>query len=71
MEYTRNPSKNGKADIDEEVGIATSLQKDSQRREEEGEEVETDVRCRGWRRCHCCRCLVLVAMVSSLKLEQM
>jgi hypothetical protein len=41
--YARNPAQNGKTNVDQEIGIASCLEEDSERREEDGEEIEADV----------------------------
>ena len=44
MKDAWDPPENRQKDVDEEVGVATSLQKDSQRRQDEAEEVKADIR---------------------------
>lgn len=41
----RDPTENAQADIDEEVGTASSFENDSNGREEDGQEVEADIAC--------------------------
>lgn len=54
MNHAWDPAKNGKQDIDEEIGVAAGLEEDSQWWQEEGEEVEADVARAGWWCvCHC------------------
>jgi len=40
---TGNPAEDREEDVDQEVGIAASLEEDSQRWQEDGEEVEAHV----------------------------
>ena len=40
---TGNPTEDREEDVDQEVGIAASLEEDSQRWQEDGEEVEAHV----------------------------
>lgn len=44
MDNTRNPSQDPKADVDEDVCAASPLDADGGRGDEDGEEVEEDVR---------------------------
>jgi hypothetical protein len=44
---TRNPAEDREEDVDQEVGIAASLEEDRERWQEDGEEVETHVRLDG------------------------
>jgi hypothetical protein len=39
----RNPSQDAKQDIDQEVGVAASLEEDGKRRQEDRKEVEADI----------------------------
>lgn len=43
-DHTRDPTQNGKTDIDQEISIASSLEEDGERGEEDGEEVKANVR---------------------------
>ena len=43
MDNTRNPTQNGKTDVDQEVAVAASLKEDSKRRQKERQEVEAHV----------------------------
>lgn len=43
MDDARDVTQNGQQDVDEEVGVASSLQEDAQRREEDGEDDLDDV----------------------------
>lgn len=43
MNNTRNPTKNGQTDVDQEVGVAASLEEDRKGWQEESEEVQADV----------------------------
>lgn len=43
MDDTGDPTKNGQTDVDQEVGIASALQEDTQRRQDEGEDELADV----------------------------
>ena len=45
MDDTRNVTKTGQQDIDEEISIAAALEEDTQRRENDGEEYLADVAC--------------------------
>jgi hypothetical protein len=39
----RNPTQDGETDVNKEVGTASSLKEDSQRRQEDGDDVGEDV----------------------------
>jgi hypothetical protein len=43
VDNTRNPTQNGKTDVDQEVAVAASLKEDSKRRQKERQEVEAHV----------------------------
>lgn len=43
MDDTRDVTQNGQQDVDEEVGIATSLKEDTKRRENDGKDDLADV----------------------------
>lgn len=43
MDDTRDVTQNGQEDVDEEIGIAAALEKDTQRRKEDGEDDFADV----------------------------
>jgi len=43
MKDTRNPTQDGKKDVNEEICGASSLEEDGEGWEEDGEEVEADV----------------------------
>lgn len=53
MNDARNPSKDTETDVDEEVGVASPLEEDGERRQEEGEEVDEDVAVGGDFLDHC------------------
>jgi hypothetical protein len=42
-DHARNPTQNRKTDVDQEVGIASSLEKDGERGEEDRQEVKANV----------------------------
>ena len=52
VKHTRDPTQDGQQDVDEEVGVAASLQKDGQRRQEEAKKVEADIGRGRWRSRH-------------------
>jgi len=43
MNDTRNVTQDGQEDVDEEVGVASALEEDTQRRQDDGEEDLADV----------------------------
>lgn len=43
VDDTGDPTQDGQADVDEEVGAASAFQEDTQRRQDEGEEDLADV----------------------------
>lgn len=48
VDDTRDPTQDRQTNVDQEVGVAASLEKDRKRRQEEGQEVEADVASGGW-----------------------
>lgn len=48
MDDTRNITQYCQENVDEEVGIATALEKNTKRREEDGEDDLADVACSEW-----------------------
>ena len=46
MDDTGDVSKDGQADVDEQVGIAAALEEDAERREDDGEDDLADVAVR-------------------------
>jgi len=51
MDDPRDPAQDGQADVDEEVGVAARLEEDGEGGQEDCQEVEADVRGRGYL-CH-------------------
>jgi hypothetical protein len=45
VDDTRNVTQDRKQDVDEEIGIATSLKEDTERREDDGKNDLADVGC--------------------------
>lgn len=43
MDDTRNPTQNGQTDVDQEVRIASALQEDTQRRQDECKDELADI----------------------------
>lgn len=43
MNHAGNPTKNGETDVDQEVGVAASLEEHGERREEDSQEVQADI----------------------------
>jgi len=43
VNHTRQPSENGKTNVDEEISAASALQENGDGREEDCEEVEEDI----------------------------
>lgn len=44
MDHTRNPGKQRETNVDQEISATSALDRDTERWEEEREEVEADVR---------------------------
>jgi len=45
VDDTRNVTQNGEQDVDEEISVASSLEKDTERREDDGEDDFADIGC--------------------------
>lgn len=43
MDDTRNPTQDGQTDVDQEVGITSALQEDTQRRQDDGKDNFADI----------------------------
>lgn len=48
MDDTGNPTQDGQTDVDEEVSATATLQEDTQRGQDDGEDDLADVTGKGW-----------------------